>query len=336
MAERRVLIPLGLAPPVRRREARVAVTGGRTMGTTWCVKLAANPETPPLDRLRESVQAVLDRVVAQMSTWEPASDLCRFNRAPAGTWHPLLPEFFAVLDCALAAARDSGGAYDPTIAPLVDLWGFGPAPGRDTPPPTEAVAEALAATGWRRLALDRPTRHALQPGGIRLDLSAVAKGYGVDLAAGQLEAAGVRDYLVEVGGELRGAGTKPDGSPWWVALERPTEPGRTPPPETRIALHGLSIATSGDYRRCFVSGGRRYAHTIDPRTGHPAAGDLASVTVLHPSCMHADALATALFVLGEDAGGAHARRRAIPAVFVSRVPGGYAERLTPALAAMLE
>jgi thiamine biosynthesis lipoprotein len=305
------------------------------MGTSWSARLAV-PGGFPLEPLRDAVQAELDRVVEQMSPWEPGSDISRFNRAPAGTWHPLLPDFFAVADCALTAARESDGAYDPTMGTVVDLWGFGPAPPRDAPPTPGAVVEALASTGWRRVTLDRRTRHLRQPGGVRLDLSAIAKGHGVDLAADGIEAAGIPNYLIEVGGELRGAGTKPDGTPWWVALDRPPDAGWPLPDETLIALHGLSVATSGDYRKFFSADGRRYAHTIDPRTGYPLQDSLASVTVVHETCMQADVLATMLLVMGLEAGMAFATGRNIAALFVSRTGHGVHETLTPAMASMLE
>jgi thiamine biosynthesis lipoprotein len=229
-------------------------------------------------------------------------------------------------------ADDSGGAFDPTIGPAVNLWGFGPDPRRGEAPAPDKVAAALARCGWWRLDLDRTSRRALQPGGLYVDLSGIAKGYAVDLLARQVKDAGIASCLVEVGGELRGCGVKPDGSPWWVALETPAGTAS----ETIVALHGLSAATSGDYRKFFMDGQARYCHTIDPRTGYPVSGGPASVTVLHPRCMHADALATVLAVLGVDDGMAYARQRGIAARFLSRAGDGFSEQVTPAFAAMLD
>ncbi|BBK40033.1 FAD:protein FMN transferase [Allostella vacuolata] len=324
-----MLIPGALTPgPAPVASARVMAIGGQTMGTGWQVRFVAGADTHP-GVVRQAVEAVFARVIAEASGWEPCSALCRFNRADAGTVQPLPVGLFSVLRYAVELARDSDGACDPTVGPLVDLWGFGPAGPRSDPPDAAAIATARARVGWQRLLLDPDRRAALQPGGLALDLSGIAKGWAVDLASEALSAIGVASHLVEVGGELRGTGTKPDGQPWWVLLEQP--PGGTGP-ETLVALHGLSIATSGDYRRFFEADGRRFAHTIDPRTGWPVADAPLAVSVLHPSCMVADALATALTVLGPEAGMDHARRHGIAALFVLR--GG--ERASPALAAMLD
>ena len=190
------------------------------MGTTWSVKLVADRGLDPAE-IRRGIEGRLDRVVAQMSDWESDSDLSRFNRAPAGSWHELPPECFCVLAHALELAADTGGAYDPTVGPLVDVWGFGPAPARRTRPTAAAIAEARARTGWTRLTLDVSSRRARQPGGASVDLSSIAKGFAVDEVATYLRRLGVTSSLVEIGGELRGHGVKPDGSPWWVALYGP-------------------------------------------------------------------------------------------------------------------
>ena len=336
-AARRVVVPLDLAPPVAA--GVVHCLHGLTMGTRWSVKLVADAKLP-LQPLRDCIQRCLDDVVAQMSTWERESDLSRFNRAEAGSWQVLPPDFFQVLDYALCVARDSGGAYDPTAGALVDLWGFG-APRHYSDagfvaPDDAAIAKARACTGWQRVVLDPATQRAQQPGGVCLDLSAVAKGFGVDQVARYLIGCGIENHLVEVGGELRGAGTKPDGQPWWVALENPPPPG---PPhdasQTIVALHGLAAATSGDYRRSFDLDGRRHCHSVDPRTGHPITHGLASVTVLHPECMAADALSTALTVMGLEQGLAHARRHRIAALFVQRNGAGLEEHMSEAFAALL-
>ncbi|TCZ60839.1 FAD:protein FMN transferase [Roseicella aquatilis] len=329
----RILIPELRAAPARPAGGTVRALEGATMGTRWLVRWAGDPG--PED-LRPGIQARLDTVVAQMSGWEAESDLSRFNRAPAGTWQDLPADVLAVMDCALAVAAETGGAFDPTLGRLVDLWGFGPRPTPVEGPPGEALlAPARAGAGWQRLRLDVPNRRLLQPGGLALDLSGIAKGHAVDLVAEHLAAASIPAFLVEIGGELRGQGVKPDGTPWWVALETP--PGEAPAGEQFVvALHGLSVATSGDYRRSFRHGGRRYGHTLDPRTGWPLAESLASVTVLHPSCMRADALATALGVLGVEAGLDHAGRYDIAALFLTREDGRLREHMSPAFAAMLD
>ncbi|WP_374447498.1 FAD:protein FMN transferase [Stella sp.] len=322
-----------LVPPldaVRPRPdgERVLALAGRSMGTKWQVRVSAPAATGP-GRIRQRVEAVLARVVAEASGWEPTSALSAFNRAPAGMLVALPAGLYGVLEHALALARATDGACDPTLAPVIDLWGFGPPGPRRTPPSEDEVAAARARTGWRRLLLDRERGAALQPGGLGLDLCGIAKGWAVDLVSAELSAAGIGAHLVEIGGELRGEGVKPDGQPWWVALERaPGEAG----PETLVALHGLAIATSGSYRRCFEAGGRRFAHTIDPRTGQPLADPPLAVTVLHRNCMAADALATALTVLGPEAGLEHARRHGLAARFL--IAAG--ERTSPAFDALLD
>jgi len=330
---RRVLLPptISAEPPPAGMD--VLTLGGASMGTTWSARVAgmAGRET-----LQRGLQQQLDRVVAQMSHWEPDSDLGRFNRAPAGTWHTLPGGFFKVLHYALGVARASGGACDPCAGQLVNLWGFGPTGRHDeagfAPPGAQDVARVRAALRGRSVELDIPRKRAFQPGGVQLDLSAVAKGYGVDLLADYLEAQGCRHYLVEVGGELRGAGFKPDGQPWWVALEEPLG-GRD---EIALALHGMAVATSGDYRKYFMQDGVRRAHTIDPRSGMPVAHALASVTVVHERAMAADAWSTALTVLGPQQGLALAQRKQLAARFLLREGEGLREILSSRFQKMLE
>ena len=343
-ASRRVLIPATIAappvpPPASARGFRL---GGETMGTSWSVQGLLDPACG-LDAgtLAAGIEGVLDMVVAQMSNWRDDSDIGRFNRAPTGTWQALPDACFLVLQAALTMARDSGGAYDPSAGPLVELWGFGPAGTRSTPPLLAEIDAARMRCGWRRIEIDATGQRVRQPGGVSLDLCAIAKGHAVDAVSDWLSASGVPHHLVEIGGELRGEGVKPDGLPWWVELENPPEASPAalqPGPEfaqTVVALHGLSVATSGDYRRYFDRDGRRFSHTIDPRTGYPASHALASVTVLHPSCMLADAWSTALMVLGPQAGMHLARRDGIAARMLARTPAGFREYLTPAFMAML-
>lgn len=355
----RVLIPLDLPHPAALPsdicEFRLS---GATMGTTWSTHVLA-PAGMSRQMLELGIQARLALVINQMSTWEPDSNLSRFNNAPAGSWHILPEAFFTVLDAALGMASDSDGAFDPTIGALVDLWGFGPrqvalqdfpatqngnagtgtgadakaAVNADTHNAACAMADARSRCGWRRLKLDRKSRAVLQPGGAYLDFSGIAKGYAVDLLARFLTDAGCPGYLVEIGGELSGFGMKPDGQPWWVALERPPSEQSAQPIVT--ALHGLAVATSGDYRRYVDLDGIRYAHTIDPRSGAPLHNNLASVTVLHRQCMVADALATVLMVLGTEHGMRFAGERDIAALFIAHSEDGFVENMSPAFAAML-
>lgn len=339
-SERRVLIPTDVALPPSFAALRVLEMkelGGETMGTSWSVKLAV-PASVDVAALASGIEDVLTRIVGEMSPWEAGSHLSRFNAAPAGTALRLPPGFFKVLSAALHWAKTSNGAFDPTVGAAVGVWGFGPG-GRRTDVPGKAEVEAARADrGWRSVTLDRPNRTAVQPGGVALDLCAIAKGYAVDEVARFLRAQGVGNMLVEIGGELRGEGLKPDGAPWWIEFERPraTLPGASALPETLLALTGRSVATSGDERRYFDRGGRRYAHTIDPRTGAPVTHDLVSVTVIAETCMTADAAATALTVLGPDLGPAFAERHGIAARFVRHDGAALFEQMSPAMRAMLD
>lgn len=338
--ERRVLIPERIAQPpspVAVRALAVSELGGETMGTTWSAKLVV-PPAADLAPLRDGIESVLRQVIDEMSPWEPMSHISRFNAAPPGTWHRLPDGFFTVLSAALHWAERTGGAYDPTVGAVVNLWGFGPEPPRAALPDPDAIRRTRERGGWQRIALDRQTRSAMQPGGLLLDLSSIAKGFAVDEVARFLRRQGIANALVEIGGELRGEGVKPDGTPWWVELERPrgaTDAVRALP-VTLLALSGHSVATSGDERRFFDVAGRRYAHTLDPATGAPVTHDLVSVTAVADDCMTADALSTALTVLGPEAGPAFAAAHHLAARFVRFDGCRLIERLSPDMGVMLE
>lgn len=291
-----------------------AALAGATMGTTWSARLAL-PAQMTADAVRDAIQQALDKVVAQMSTWDETSDLSRYNRSTSSGWVSLPDECLYVLQHALQLAADTRGAYDPTVGPLVNAWGFGPPPYASEPPSKDTIRTLRQRCGWERVRLDSAIGRAWQPGGAYLDLSAIAKGYGVDLAAQALNALGIEHYLVEVGGELRARGRRPDGHPWRVAIEVPDGSDDHALP---LILSDRSIATSGDYRRYRDSDTRRYAHTLDPRTGRPIIHGVASVTVIHTHCMQADALATALTVLGERDGLDYARHHDLAALFILR------------------
>lgn len=319
--------PMVAAP----RDAVVHTLSGQSMGSTWRLRLAAAPLA--LDEVRERVEACLAMLVRQMSHWEPASDLSCFNRRPAGTWQALAPDFASVMRSALLLAERSAGAFDPALGGAIESWGFGATGRFDSPGftgPGPAVDGGETRT-WRALQLDGD--RLLQSGGCRLDLSAIAKGHAVDAVAAVLRRQGWHHFLFELGGELRGEGLKPDGQPWWVGLERP--PDAVDLPALRVALIGQAVATSGDYRQGFRDGGGRWcSHTLDPRTGRPVNHALASVSVLHGRCAWADALATALFVMGPHKGPRWAAEHQVAAWFVARdEAGGWREWPSPAMAA---
>jgi FAD:protein FMN transferase len=332
--QKRVAVPHALNVSHLTGEKVVQRHFGETMGTTWSV-VALLPVCTSAETLRAAIARSFDPVVSQMSAWEPRSDLSRFNAASPGSTRALPAEFFAVLDYALSIAAETKGAYDPTVGALTALWGFGPGNNPKEVPDEEAIEIARGLCGWRQLGLSRRNKEAIQPGGMIIDLCAVAKGFAVDRLADGVRALGSSDFLVEIGGELRGEGCKPDGTPWWVAIEGPRA-AHSKVTETVIALHGLAVATSGDKRRNFQCGGRWYAHTLDPRTGHPVQNGVVSVTVVADTCMEADALSTALYVLGEEDGLACASRRGIPALFVLEDGDLLRESLSPAFTAMTD
>ncbi|MFB0872808.1 MULTISPECIES: FAD:protein FMN transferase [unclassified Sphingobium] len=289
------------------------------MGTSWSARIV----DPPAGCVA-AIEAVLARVIDQMSNWDAGSAISGFNRLPVGQWMALPAEMLAVLRAGLEMARRSGGAFDPAIGRLVAQWGFGP-------PDAPTVVRGPVAP-WTAVDLDG--ERARRTADVALDFSGIAKGYAVDAVAAALRGLGAAHFLVEIGGELRGEGVKPDLQPWWVDVEPPPD---LPVPTLRIALCGLSVATSGDYRRYRMEGDRRVSHSIDPARGAPIAEGVASVTVLHHSAMLADAWATAITVLGADKGMALATRHGVAARLVQRTGGsGAQEYMTPALAAMLD
>lgn len=286
------------------------------MGTSWSARIVDAPADA-----QAAIEGVLNAVIAQMSNWEPGSAISRFNRHPVGAWMTLPAGMMMVLRAGLEIARLSGGAFDPAIGRVVERWGFLPrSPSPDLPVPSP----------WR--AIEVEGERARRIADVALDFSGIAKGHAVDAVAEALRALGARHFLVEIGGELRGEGVKPDIQPWWADVEAP--PGLAVP-VLRVALCGLSVATSGDYRRFRMAGDLRLSHSIDPASEAPIANAVASVSVLHASAMLADAWATAITVLGPDAGMALATRHGLAARLVLREGQSGVEYMTPALAAML-
>lgn len=294
------------------------------MGTSWSVE-AYLPASLSPEGAERAIDAELARVIAEMSTWETDSFISRFNRAGANVWLDAPPDFVRVLTEGLRVAALSDGAFDPACGAAVEAWGFGPSGIVSAPPRVEGAS-------WRDIRIEGA--RVLQPG-VQLDFSGIAKGYAVDLVAAALRACGVPSGLVEIGGELKGWGVKEDGAPWWVALETPPDLVAQPEP-VMLALHETAVASSGDYRRRRAFREREVSHTIDPATGAPAhEGAPAIVSVAHASCMTADALATALMVLGAVAGVRFADEHGIAARFVTRRDGAADERMTVALQTML-
>jgi thiamine biosynthesis lipoprotein len=319
----RLAVPAEIDPAALdgwRPDAPLVNLGGETMGTTWRVKLAP-PHGFSHAALQQAIASRLEAILAGMSHWRVDSVLGRFNRAAGGTWMALPPDFACVMEASLDIFERSDGAFDPAIGALVDAWGFGPEP--PAGPPDDAEVERLRAhSGAVHLAFDRDTARLRQPGGLRLDLSGIAKGFAVDALGEVLRAHGCEHALVEIGGELLGLGLRPDGDPWWVDLETPAD---TIAP-LRIALHQLAVATSGDYVRG--------QHTIDPRSGRPVEHAVA-VSVIHKSTMLADAWATALSVLHPTEMRALASQEKLAVRAITRLEDGPSEWISPTMESML-
>jgi len=293
---------------------------GPTMGSSYTVKLAGAALDPAAaEAAHAAARDALAAVDAAMSTHDAGSELSRFNAQRAGTPVALSPDTFAVLALAQRVAAQTGGAFDATVAPIVDAWGFGPGRHHRVVDADE-IARLSRAVGTGLLALDPATRTATRSReGVRADLSGVAKGFAVDLAVQALEAQGIDRYMVEAGGEVRTRGENAEGRPWQIAIE---QPDATPPrPHFVVPLAGLSMATSGDYRIWFERDGRRYCHEIDPATGRPIDNGVASVSVVAAECGYADAMATALMVMGPERGLAFAEANRLAAYFILRRGG---------------
>lgn len=323
-----VVVPAGLASagmPVARAASprpagrstaphpRRVTLSGPTMGSRWTAVFWTETDLDT-GTLGHALQAAVDRVDAQMSTWRPDSDLQRLNATPIGEWRAIPRPLLTVLATGLEIGRLSDGAFDIGIGDLVAAFGFG---GGHRTPEGARIAACLGRASFqppKTLQLDAAGSRARRLAPLTLDLSGIAKGFGVDELARTLREAGISSWLVGIDGEMRAEGTKPDGRPWAVAHEKPV------PGERAILgvleLSGAAVATSGSYRHRAEINGRIVSHTMDPATGAPLEGDLVSVTVLAGTCMEADAWATALMVRGAEAGIALARRRGLAALFV--------------------
>ncbi|NCQ25213.1 MAG: thiamine biosynthesis protein ApbE [Rhodobacteraceae bacterium CG17_big_fil_post_rev_8_21_14_2_50_63_15] len=293
-----------------KRRVRHALNGP-TMGTRWSALFFIAPGYDP-NPLRAALQAAVDEVDAQMSTWRPDSDLMRLNAAPVGGWIAVPDRLRAVLNLGLAIGRASGGTFDITQGDAVTAWGFGPEPANP-----ERIRAAMSG-------VHQPAHEALDIGEgwvrksrpVTFDLNGIAKGYGVDRLAETLLSNGITAGLVGIDGEMRALGLRPDGTPWSIAVESPDPLRRAP--HSVLGLEEAAVATSGDYRHWVDMQGHRLSHTMDPTRGAPLVTSPASVTVVAQSCAEADAWATALMVLGPDRGASVAREQGLDVLFLLR------------------
>lgn len=300
---------------------------GSTMGTTYSVKLIAPGADIDKVELQSRITETLAAVDKLTSTWRDDSALSRFNADRSTDWIDVSAEFCSAIESALAVSSASNGAFDITVGPLVNLWGFGPDGEHQEPPDAGALGAAMADVGYEGIVpgCDRPAVRK-RSGTMYIDLSGWAKGYGVDQIAAVLDEFALNDYLVEIGGELRMRGQNAEGRKWAIAIEVPSTTTRQP--QSVLRLTDTSVATSGDYRNYFEHDGEHYSHTIDARTGRPVTHDLAAVTVISDTAAYADAMATALLVLGPDNGLTLAEDLGIAGYFLVRNQTGIKELTT--------
>ncbi|MHA2756529.1 FAD:protein FMN transferase [Aeromonas dhakensis] len=303
---------------------------GSTMGTYYSIKVADNVITDPA-KFQAEVDVLLERVNDQMSTYRPDSELSRFNQHRSSTPVVVSRDTARVVTEAIHIGRESRGALDVTVGPLVNLWGFGPDARPTKTPPDELITQTRQKTGLGNLhvitSVDADTLQKDIPD-LYVDLSAIAKGFGVDKVAEYLESLGSRNYLVEIGGELRINGVNGKGHPWRVAIEKPTANAGSV--QEVIVAGDNGVATSGEYRNYYELDGKRFSHTIDPMTGKPIQHRMVSVTVIHPSCMTADGLATVFMVLGPEKSLAYAKERGLAIFVITKTDEGFEESYSDA------
>jgi Membrane-associated lipoprotein involved in thiamine biosynthesis len=302
---------------------------GVTMGTTFSVTLTHLPAHLDVRQVELEITRILDKIEGKMSTYRDDSELSQLNRSESMDWVSVSEDLLTVIAQALHVSKLTNGAFDVTVGPLVNLWGFGPPLPTEQIPSEERINEMMGRVDYQRLhARGFPPAVRKDAPDISIDLSAIAQGYAVDKVAEYLESAAVPDYLVEVGGELRAQGRNPVGSAWRIGIERPTADQSSV--QEVILLDNQAVATSGDYRNYFEQNGQRYSHILNPKTGRPVTHNLASVTIISSSTMYADAMATGLMVLGPEIGYALAVREQLAAYLILREADGFRENATPA------
>ena len=325
---------LGLAVSACDENARLPAIelSGNTMGTTYSIAIVDPGADSELHGLESRIEARLEQLENTASTYRNTSEISRFNRNRSTDWIAVSDEFCNMVSDALSMARETGGAFDITVGPLVDLWGFGPIDIVGVPPSDDDIDLARKAVGFTKLHTDcnQPAMRKLLPN-VQIDLSGWAKGYAVDQLAELVNIAGHENFLVEIGGEIKIHGHNADHRRFAVAIEKPSR--HLQEKYSIIHLSNTGLATSGDYRNFFVHEGTRYSHTIDPRTGRPTRHKLSAVTVIHTSTAYADAMATAILVLGPVEGMMLANRLGIGAYFAVSTSAGLEFRSSEAFSA---
>lgn len=312
---------------------QVALTGS-TMGTYYSVKYLAQDNAKDATQIQDEIDALLEKVNDQMSTYRKSSELSLFNRSATGENVDMSPQTIAVIKEAIRLNKITQGALDISVGPLVNLWGFGPK-GRPNKIPTDkAIQEAYKNVGIDHISIESGKLLKTNPK-IYLDLSSIAKGYGVDVVADYFDAQHIGNYLVEIGGELRLKGHNAKQQTWRIAIEQPVA-GEQKTVQLILQPGDMGVATSGDYRNYFAQDGVRYSHTIDPKTAYPIKHHLVSVTVIDKSCMTADGLATGLNVLGPEKALEVANRENIPVYMIEKTTDGFREIVSEAFKAYMK
>jgi len=319
------------APRVEERDF-----AGETQGTTYSIKLCADPmSTEQEAAVRQAIQTRLAAIDRTMSTYRPDSEISRFNQFAETTPVKVSANLIQVLELAREVSIASDGAFDVTVAPLVKAWGFGPDKRRTGAPDDAELTALRQRVGYQKVEIDRAasTLRKVQSD-VTCDLNAIAQGYTVDKLAADLDALGYANYMIEVGGEVRSRGLNAHGIPWQVGIARPITTGEGI--ELVVPLRDAALSTSGDYRDYYEENGVRISHIIDPRTGRPIAHQLASASVIDGQCALADAYATALMVLGPDAGYPFALKQNLPVLFIIHTDSeSFAEKATPSFARLV-
>ncbi|MDN6832382.1 MAG: FAD:protein FMN transferase [Enterobacterales bacterium] len=302
---------------------------GKTMGTYYSIKYVSESGMPAPEKIKAELDKRLEQVNDQMSTYRSNSELSRFNQSTeVNTPFPVSAATAKVVEEAIRINKITDGALDITVGPLVNLWGFGPEGRPDRIPTDEEINQRRAWIGIGHLSVQGNALVKNIPQ-LYLDLSSIAKGYGVDVVAEYLASLNITNYMVDIGGEVRTRGINGDGAPWRIAIEKP-QAGLQQSAQVIIQPGEMAIATSGDYRNYFEQNGQRFSHEIDPKTGRPVTHHLVSITVLAPSCMTADGLSTGLDVMGPERGMALANLLGIPVFMIVKTENGFEDRYSDA------
>lgn len=319
--------------PSKNLDKQEVLLQGRTMGTTYNIKVIVENDSIDTQLLQKDIDSALVNVNQEMSTYIPDSELSRFNQLRSSEPVTLSKGLARVVGEAIRLGKLSNGKLDVTVGPLVNLWGFGPEYRLEKVPSDELLQQTKSKVGIENIEL-KDGQLSKNIDELYIDLSTIAKGYGVDLIAELVESKGIHNYLVEIGGEMRVKGFKDTGELWHVAIEKPVTTERAV--QQVIVPKDNAVATAGDYRNYFESDGQRFSHIIDPATGKPINHKLVSVTVIHSSSMTADGLSTALMVMGEKEALAFAEENEIAAYFISKSENGFVEQSTVKFAQYLK